>query len=83
MAVGYIVETSLLIVNIATIAERIQLAQRRCQSTRGRQQLAPCAVLVFYNNATVAVKDSDNIALSIRSLPSISFLLSALLWDFT
>ena len=59
------IESSLLVVNISPIPERIPLAQRISERTSRAQQLAPCIVLVFYNEGTSAVKQAHDVALQI------------------
>ena len=63
-----VVQPRFLIVDIAAIAERVALAQRRCQRTSGGNRLAPCVVLVFYYKRARIVKQSDDVALPKQSL---------------
>ena len=59
------IESSLLVVNISPIPERIPFAQRISERTSRAQQLAPCIVLVFYNEGPSAVKQAHDVALQI------------------
>lgn len=59
------VQLRFLIVDIATIAERVAFAQRIGQRASGTQQLAPRVVLVFYYKRAGAVKNANDIALQI------------------
>ena len=60
-----IIQGSLLIVDVSTIAEGIQLAQRVLHGAGHAVLTAPCIVVVFYNDRTGAVKDGDDISLII------------------
>ncbi len=51
------VHPRLVVVDVAAVAERVRIAQRVRQLTRAAQLDAPCAVLVFYHNRAVRVKE--------------------------
>ena len=65
VSVAQVIQSGFLIVDITTIAERIALAQRRCQRAGRSEQIAPCAVLVFYNKRARIVKQPDDVSLKI------------------
>ena len=68
VSVAQIVQAALFIVHVTAIAERVPLAQRACQRAGGLKQLAPCIVLVLYNNGAAAVKYGRDIIVDIVSV---------------
>ena len=60
-----IIQPRLFIIGIATIAERIQLADCRGERTGDEKESTPSIVLVFYNERTRVVKDADDVTLEV------------------
>ena len=50
------VHPRLVVVDVASVPERVRIAQGICQLTRAAQLSAPCVVLVFYHDCAVRVK---------------------------
>ena len=63
-----VIQLRFLIVDIATIAERVALAQRRGRRTGGGDRLAPCVALVFYNECARIVKQPNDVTPPKQSL---------------
>lgn len=59
------IHPSLFIVDIPSIAERIQTAKSICHSTSLAQAGTPCVVLIFYNDRAGTVNDTDNVPLKV------------------
>ena len=60
-----IIEICFLIVDIPTITEWIQLAQRSRLCTNGGQWLSPSVVLVFYYKISGVVNNANDITLKV------------------
>ena len=65
VSVAQVIQSGFLIVDITAIAERIALAQRRCQRAGRSERIARCAVLVFYNERARIVNQPDDVSLKI------------------
>ena len=63
-----IVEPRFLIVNIPTVPERVEIAQRTRQRTSARDLPAPAIIGIFYYGIVITVNQTDNIVLPIADI---------------
>lgn len=64
-ATAQVVQPRFLIEDISTIAEGVAYTERVSERAGCGERLAPCIVLVFYNEFASAVKDSHGVSLKI------------------
>ena len=60
-----IIQSRLLIIHIPTIAERIQRANRRCQTAGFADRITPHIITIFYHLRTIRVNQRNHIALQV------------------
>ena len=63
-----IIEPCLGIVNIPSIPERVEIAQRTCQRAGARDLPAPAVIGVFYYGIVITVNQTDNIVLPVADI---------------
>ena len=61
-------QSRLFVVDVTTITERLNRAQRAGHTAALANRLTPCIVLIFYNNAACAVKNGNNVALKVMHI---------------
>ena len=70
-----IIQSRLLIVHIPTIAERIQRANRRCQTAGFADRITPRIITIFYHLRTIRVNQRNHIALQIVDIEVIDIVI--------
>lgn len=60
------VHPGFIIVDIATITERISVAQRTRHAAGTAQKRPPCIILVFYHEVTATVNNTHHVATEIN-----------------
>ena len=63
-----IIPARFLIVNIPTVPERVEIAQRIRQRTSAGNLLAPAVIGVFYYGIVITVNQTDNIVLPVADI---------------
>ena len=63
-----IIQSRLIIVDISAITQRIGSTKRSGKRTRNTQQLAPCVVLVLYNQISSSISQTNDVALYIQNI---------------
>ena len=63
-----IIPARFLIVNIPTVPERVEIAQRIRQRTSAGNLLAPAVIGVFYYGIVITVNQTDNVVLPVADI---------------
>ena len=63
-----VIPARFLIVNIPSIPERVEIAQRTCQRAGARDLPAPTVIGVFYYGIVINVNQTDNIVLPVADI---------------
>ena len=70
-----IIQSRLLIIHIPTIAERIQRANRRCQTAGFADRITPHIITIFYHLRTIRVNQRNHIALQIVDIEVVNIVI--------